>query len=103
LDGTVFALAGGEEFFMTILSWIFFGLIVGAIARVLMPGTKGMGLLLTIGLGIVGSLLGGGIMWLIRGAPADAYDPAGWMMSIVGAVVVLLLFGVTRNRRRSII
>ncbi|MGE0174972.1 MAG: GlsB/YeaQ/YmgE family stress response membrane protein [Oligoflexales bacterium] len=87
---------------MSILSWILFGLIVGAVARLIMPGTKDMGFFLTIVLGVVGSVVGGGITWLVRGAPPDAYDPAGWIMSIVGAVVVLLLYSASRSRRRSL-
>jgi uncharacterized membrane protein YeaQ/YmgE (transglycosylase-associated protein family) len=52
-----------------IIGWAVFGLIVGAIARFLVPGKQPMSLLMTALLGVVGSLVGGGISWLIWGNP----------------------------------
>ena len=75
-----------------IIGWLLFGLIVGAIARFLVPGKQPMSLLMTALLGIVGSLLGGGISWLIWGNPEGTYNPGGWIMSIVGAIVVVLIY-----------
>jgi uncharacterized membrane protein YeaQ/YmgE (transglycosylase-associated protein family) len=74
---------------MTILAWILFGLIVGLVARLLVPGPQPGGLAMTIVLGIVGALLGG---WLGRVSglyPNSQF--AGFLMAVVGAVVVLLL------------
>jgi uncharacterized membrane protein YeaQ/YmgE (transglycosylase-associated protein family) len=82
-----------------LISWILFGIVVGAIARLLTPGPQRLGLLLTCGLGVIGSIIGGGITWLIQGAPSGAFSPAGWIMSIIGAVIVLLLFNMSRKRR----
>jgi uncharacterized membrane protein YeaQ/YmgE (transglycosylase-associated protein family) len=74
----------------TILSWAVFGLIVGLIARFLYPGRQPMGLLGTMALGIVGSLLGGFISWGIGFRPEEgAFRGAGWIMSIVGALIVV--------------
>jgi uncharacterized membrane protein YeaQ/YmgE (transglycosylase-associated protein family) len=81
--------------FMTItgvLSWIIFGLIVGAIARLLMPGRQNMGWVMTIILGIVGSFAGGAISALIFSPGAGLVHPSGWIMSIVGALIVLFVY-----------
>jgi uncharacterized membrane protein YeaQ/YmgE (transglycosylase-associated protein family) len=75
-----------------ILGWIVFGLIVGAIARFLVPGKQQMSWPMTIVLGVVGSLVGGGISWLIFGSPDGSYHPGGWIMSVLGAIVVVLIY-----------
>ena len=74
---------------MTILAWILFGLIVGLVARLLVPGPQPGGVAMTIVLGIVGALLGG---WLgrVSGLYPDTQF-AGFIMAVVGAVVVLLI------------
>ena len=77
----------------SIISWLVFGLIVGAIARFLLPGRQSMGWLMTAALGIVGSVVGGAISWLIFGTPEDTINPAGWLMSIVGAVIAVAVYG----------
>ena len=79
-----------------ILTWMVFGLIAGAIARLLVPGRQAIGLVATMCLGVVGSVVGGGITWLVTG---DPMQPAGWIMSIVGAIVVLLIAVKTRSRQ----
>jgi uncharacterized membrane protein YeaQ/YmgE (transglycosylase-associated protein family) len=75
-----------------ILGWIVFGLIAGAIARLLVPGRQPMGLLMTMLLGIVGSLAGGLISWAFMGGPGQPFAPSGWIMSIIGAVLVLWIY-----------
>jgi len=67
------------------------GLIVGAVARLLVPGAEHLGLLLTSILGIVGSFVGGFIGSLISRPPEGAsFHPAGFVMSVIGAIVVLV-------------
>ncbi len=94
---------------LSILGWIVAGLIVGAIARLLVPGRQPMGIILTIVLGIVGAMVGGFISWAIFGNPAEGTSPAdsahwpGYLMSIVGAVIVLLIYGATIGRRRDVV
>jgi uncharacterized membrane protein YeaQ/YmgE (transglycosylase-associated protein family) len=85
----------------TILGWMLFGLIAGAIARFLHPGSDGMGWGMTMVLGILGSLLGGGIAYLLH-LGVSPYEPGGWIMSILGAIVLLAVghFG-WRKRRVS--
>jgi uncharacterized membrane protein YeaQ/YmgE (transglycosylase-associated protein family) len=85
---------------MNILLWIVFGLIVGAVAKLIMPGKDPGGIIVTILLGIVGSLLGG---WL--GQALGFYGPgeaAGFIMSVVGAIVVLLLYRLLIRRRAHV-
>jgi uncharacterized membrane protein YeaQ/YmgE (transglycosylase-associated protein family) len=74
----------------SIIGWAIFGLIVGLIARLLVPGRQSMGIFATMALGVVGSLLGGAITWLIHGGMPDAYSPSGYIMSIIGAIIVVV-------------
>ena len=74
----------------TLILWVFFGLVVGAIARAVYPGRQSMGMGATIMLGIAGSLLGGLISWAIAGTPnRPLTEGSGWVMSIVGALIVV--------------
>jgi uncharacterized membrane protein YeaQ/YmgE (transglycosylase-associated protein family) len=75
---------------LSILGWILFGAVVGVIARFLMPGRDPMGWIMTILLGIVGSVVGGLLLGLLIGGRTTA--PAGWIGSILGAVLVLWLY-----------
>jgi uncharacterized membrane protein YeaQ/YmgE (transglycosylase-associated protein family) len=80
-----------------VLGWIFFGLIVGVIAKLLMPGRDPGGFIVTILLGIAGALLGG---W--AGRVAGWYGPnegAGFFMSLLGAIVLLALYRMLFVRR----
>jgi len=79
------------------LGWIFFGLIVGIIAKLLMPGRDPGGFIITILLGIAGALLGGFI-----GLAIGLYGPnqtAGFFMSVLGAILLLTLYRVFGHRR----
>jgi uncharacterized membrane protein YeaQ/YmgE (transglycosylase-associated protein family) len=85
---------------MNILLWIVFGLIVGAVAKLIMPGRDSGGIIVTILLGIVGSLLGG---WL--GQALGMYgpgEPTGFVMAVIGAIVVLLLYRLLTRRRAHV-
>ena len=84
---------------MTFLGWMLFGLVAGAIARALHPGSDRIGLGGTILLGIVGSLLGGGIAYLLH-LGDDPYAPGGWILSILGAILVLAAGLLGTNRQR---
>ena len=83
----------------SVISWFVFGLIVGAIARLLMPGRQEMSWLMTTLLGIVGSMLGGVISWLIFGTPDGQINAAGWLMSIAGAILLVFLYGRMKGAR----
>lgn len=78
------------ELIGTIITWAVFGLVIGAIARFLYPGRQPMGILMTMVLGIVGSLLGGFVSWMFGFDPQDGpFQGAGWIMSIIGALIVV--------------
>jgi len=82
---------------MAILSWIVFGLVVGIIAKLLMPGRDPGGFIITMLLGIAGALVGGFI-----GRAMGFYGPnqgAGWLMSIGGAILLLVLYRFLVRRR----
>lgn len=74
----------------SLIGWVLFGLIAGAIARALHPGRDTMGWGATMVLGIVGSLLGGGAAYALH-LGAQPYEPAGWILSIIGAIIVLAI------------
>ena len=78
---------------LSLLSWIVTGLFVGLIARALVPGKQHIGIALTIGLGIVGACLGGLVSAAIWPTWTDEPDVnrtwPGWLMSVVGGVIVL--------------
>ena len=76
---------------MSILIWLVFGLVVGVIAKLLVPGRDPGGAIVTILIGIVGSFIGGGISFLLYGAQ-NPYQPAGWIMSILGSILLLLIY-----------
>jgi uncharacterized membrane protein YeaQ/YmgE (transglycosylase-associated protein family) len=80
-----------------------FGLIVGLIARAIMPGTQKMGLLATMLLGIVGSFIGGFIGALLTRSRVMDFNTAGLIGSIIGALIALALAGgvFTRGRRAT--
>jgi uncharacterized membrane protein YeaQ/YmgE (transglycosylase-associated protein family) len=82
---------------LSILGWIMFGLIVGALAKLVMPGRDPGGILVTIVLGIVGALLGS---WL--GRAIRLYGPdeaAGFVMALIGALILLGLYRLLVARR----
>src|SRR4051794_6291427 len=67
----------------SIIGWIVFGVIAGAIARLLHPGDDAMGIVGTILLGVSGSLIGGAIAYVLR-LGTSPYEPSGWIFSILG-------------------
>ena len=82
---------------MSILWTIIIGLIVGALAKLVMPGKDPGGFIVTTLLGIVGALVGS---WLGRALGLySTGQSAGWIMSVVGAVIVLLIYRMVVGRR----
>jgi uncharacterized membrane protein YeaQ/YmgE (transglycosylase-associated protein family) len=75
---------------MSIIGWILFGLLVGVVAKLLMPGRDPGGMIVTIFLGIVGALVGGFIGRLL-GWYGEG-DPVGFIMAVIGAILVLLAY-----------
>ena len=81
---------------MSVIGWIIFGLIAGIVAKLLTPGRDPGGFIVTTLIGIVGALIGGyigrGLGWYQEG------EPVGFLMAVVGAVVLLLLYRVVARR-----
>ncbi|HEX6136913.1 MAG TPA: GlsB/YeaQ/YmgE family stress response membrane protein [Casimicrobiaceae bacterium] len=77
---------------MQIIWMIIVGFIVGVIARFFYPGAIAMGFWATSVVGIIGSLVGGAIGGLIWRSPDGRFHPAGWVLSVVGALIVLWLY-----------
>ena len=80
-----------------VLGWIVFGLIVGALAKLVMPGRDPGGIIVTMLIGIAGALLGG-----FLGRAMGLYGPgeaAGFLMSFLGAVILLILYRMLVRRR----
>ncbi len=76
---------------MGIITWPIFGLIVGALARYFLPGPDSMGLFATLALGVAGSFVGGFLASLIFTGTNVGLQPSGWIGSIAGAMIVLLI------------
>lgn len=72
-----------------IIGTIILGFIVGLLARFFYPGAVPLGFWLTVALGVGGSLVGGVISSLIWKTPDGRFHPAGWFMSIIGALIIL--------------
>jgi uncharacterized membrane protein YeaQ/YmgE (transglycosylase-associated protein family) len=85
---------------MGILVWLVFGLVAGALAKFIMPGKQGGGIILTTALGIVGALVGGFIGTHLLGfGDISGFDPRSMAIAVGGALLVLILYGmITRSR-----
>jgi uncharacterized membrane protein YeaQ/YmgE (transglycosylase-associated protein family) len=85
-----------------ILGWIVLGLIAGAIAKAILPGRQGGGWIATLILGVVGALLGGFIGSAVFGIGLEEFwSLQTWIVAIVGAIVVLLIYGLVTRGSRS--
>ncbi|KFF10148.1 GlsB/YeaQ/YmgE family stress response membrane protein [Chryseobacterium soli] len=83
---------------MGILTWIIFGLIAGAIAKLIMPGTQGGGWLMTIILGIVGAFVGGFIGSTLGWGTTDSFDFRSMLLAVGGALIVLWVYGMATKK-----
>ena len=88
----------------SLVSWMLCGLIVGLIARLLVPGRLNISLLLTMVLGIIGAIVGGFLYSLVQGVPSEPFSLSGdawhgWIVSILGGVLVLWAYGMLYPRK----
>jgi uncharacterized membrane protein YeaQ/YmgE (transglycosylase-associated protein family) len=90
------------EVVVGIIGWIVLGLVAGAIAKAILPGTQGGGWLITLILGVVGALLGGFIGSAVFGIGLENFwSLQTWIVAILGSILVLLIYGLfTRGSRR---
>ncbi len=82
---------------MSVIGWVFFGLIVGIVGKLLTPGRDPGGFIITSLLGIAGALLGGFI-----GQSLGFYqqgEPAGFVMAVIGSIILLLTYRLFAGRR----
>ena len=82
------------------IGWIIFGLIVGIVGKFMMPGRDPGGFIVTILLGIAGALLGGFV-----GRALGFYqegEPAGFIMAVIGAIILLAIYRAVVGRRRTV-
>ncbi|MGQ0523562.1 MAG: GlsB/YeaQ/YmgE family stress response membrane protein [Betaproteobacteria bacterium] len=85
---------------MSVLSWIFLGLVAGALAKLIMPGDQGGGIILTMVLGIVGALVGGFLGTALFGwSDLSGFDVRSIGIAILGALIVLFVYGLATRRR----
>src|SRR5215470_4695537 len=87
---------GGGEFMLSLIGQILFGLVVGIIAKLLMPGRDPGGVVVTAIIGMVGALIGTLIGRALWGGPGYS---AGWITSILGAVLLLWAYRAIAGRR----
>jgi uncharacterized membrane protein YeaQ/YmgE (transglycosylase-associated protein family) len=86
---------------MGIFSWILFGLLAGAIARLVVPGSQKIGCLATIAVGILGALIGGAIGEVVLDEEVDfGFDLVPFLLAVAGSVGLLLLLEAVRGRGR---
>jgi uncharacterized membrane protein YeaQ/YmgE (transglycosylase-associated protein family) len=83
---------------MGILSWIFLGLIAGALAKFIMPGKDPGGIIVTILIGIAGAVLGGFLSTFIGMGKVESFDLGGIFIATLGAIVLLILYRVVRKK-----
>ncbi|MBS0261030.1 MAG: GlsB/YeaQ/YmgE family stress response membrane protein [Planctomycetes bacterium] len=83
---------------MGILSWIIFGLIAGALARWVMPGSGPHGIIITIIIGVVGAFIGGYIGTHLGMGSANTFDFRSLFLAVVGGVVLLAIHRLVTNR-----
>ena len=86
---------------LTILSWVLFGLIAGALARLLHPGRDPMNWVWTMVLGILGAVVGGWLGTQIFGINANS-GLMSWVLAVAGAVLLLVVYNMVTGRRAGV-
>ncbi|AOY58439.1 MULTISPECIES: GlsB/YeaQ/YmgE family stress response membrane protein [Desulfococcus] len=86
---------------MGIISWIVLGLIVGVIAKLVMPGKDPGGIFVTILIGIAGAFVGGFISSLLGFGSFSGFNFKGLLVSVGGAVLLLAAYRMLKNRKTS--
>jgi uncharacterized membrane protein YeaQ/YmgE (transglycosylase-associated protein family) len=82
---------------MGFLSWIFLGLIAGALAKFIVPGKDPGGFLITIVIGIVGGILGGFLGSLIGLGKVESFDLGGIFIATIGAIILLIVYRLVKK------
>lgn len=82
---------------ISILIWCVYGIVVGSIAKSIVPGEERMGFFQTVALGVAGSYAGGAVAYLLQ--IKDIFGPSGIILGIGGGVVCLLLYNKLINQK----
>ncbi len=83
---------------MGILYWILLGLLVGALAKLIVPGKQGGGIIVTIVLGIVGAFLGGWIGTLLGLGSVNGFNLTSILLATGGAIIVILIYNALKKK-----
>jgi uncharacterized membrane protein YeaQ/YmgE (transglycosylase-associated protein family) len=86
---------------MGLIAWIVLGLIAGAIAKAIYPGHQGGGIFATIGLGILGSFVGGYLGHILlggTGSPLAALSIPSILFAVIGAIICIFIWGLVTRR-----
>jgi uncharacterized membrane protein YeaQ/YmgE (transglycosylase-associated protein family) len=83
---------------MGILSWIFLGLIAGALAKFIIPGKQPGGIFVTTGIGIVGAIVGGFLASFIGLGKVASFDIGGIFIATVGAIILLIVYSLVTKK-----
>lgn len=91
---------------MNIIAWLILGLVAGAIAKAIYPGSQGGGIFATTGLGIIGAFLGGSLYTLWRTGTfsltsSNNFDLGGLLVSVIGAVIALFIWGLLLQNKNT--
>ena len=88
---------------MGIIAFLILGLLAGAIAKLLLPGSDPGGFIVTMLIGVVGALLGGFLASALFGAHPldDFFDLSTWATAIIGSIILLVIWRVVSGDRRS--
>lgn len=83
---------------MGILSWAIFGLIAGALAKLIMPGDDPGGIIVTILIGVAGAVAGGFIASMVGLGSVSGFNFGSFIIAIVGAIILLALYRITKKK-----
>ncbi len=86
---------------MGIISWIFLGLIAGALAKFVLPGRDPGGLVVTMLIGIAGGVVGGFLGSFIGLGKVESFDLGGIFIAMMGAIVLLVVYRFVMSRRKG--
>lgn len=90
---------------MGIIAWIVLGLLAGLLAKAILPGSQSGGLIVTTVIGILGAIVGGFVARALGfGDPIDEFfDISTWLAAIVGAIALLVAWGMVTGRDRRVL
>lgn len=86
---------------MGILAWIVFGLLAGAVAKFILPGSDPGGIIVTMLIGVVGGVLGGWISSALGGSGVSGFNLSSFVWAVIGTLVLLVVYRLVFHRSRA--